>query len=724
MATTIGLLHQVAENSLVTGRYCKRFYPKDCWVGTGAEISENATTGQLLLYREPITDTIMLAPLYNVDADTTDAACTQTGGTWAEVQNLWGTTCKYLEQTDSTASTTTVKPTTAYSAGQAFWIDLFLRENSSADYTVQIDWGLIWRMTIRRDGACVLLHKGTPEAGEGDYKVVSKGTLTEGAGSLFGQRYTLSFWPLKRKVMLVKCGLSDHGKETRTMLLDEDAPALMGSGTDPWTITYEDSPKVTVSGGSYVVGFRKMTYESLGQWLSPVANMHELRAAEGGPGYTAVITPTVDWVNWGGAASVTMCDADGVALADAADKTTYRLKLVMTPGTGNNWSPHFFWAQVDVGEDVALNGALQAQEGSYVQKLSETLSLEDGSHNVTVEFRPLELTDPGGLGSYALKDCINAYCTLSIGGTARTTFYTADPDWRVFEKHGQLVWPNCQSRLQRLKHYMISDATAYDGMEHNLAVTSLLELTGLVVGDDFYCAADALPETSFLPIAPEDEDALFRYANGTTVYDAIKHICDKFSGWHLHTGSDGKVRYEPLNSTTLQGTFSTTSTGVAENRRIRSWQTRADSSQFYNQIWVVGEADNGDILVGFWQAPTSWEITTGYGGTPGHPDAMVGEQRKLILIDPALNTQAHVDQALSVLQTRHGQPKLLATMTSGFDAALRPGQWIEADNAPESGLAGISMSNWKILSMTTEVTQDDANSTYELEWQGVWSNLA
>lgn len=720
--SSISLLDQVAENAIVNGRYCKRFYMKDVWIEDGADVEKNATTGLPKLHREPVTNTIMLTPSYDATVDTADADCTQTGGTWKEVLLPWGSGT-YLEQTDSSAGETDCKPTTAYPAGQAFWIDLFLRSSTAADYLVTITWGAIWRLKIRRDGSAVMECKATPEGEETDYKPVATGSLTENGADVFGKRHTLSFWPMKRRTMLVKTGVwgSSMGLQT-ALVADMGEDAGYSEGYEPWTITHEDSPKVTVSDGGYIIGFRKMTYEADGYWMSPVTVINEYAEGAGGPGFTDAPTLSADYVLWGGSVTHSVRDKDGVAFGGGADKTVYRDRLDLESDGTHTLSPQVFWTQVEIPENVAENGALESEIGDYVQRITEKLALEDGSHNVTVEFRPLEIDDPGGLGSWDLKDCINAYWKLQLNGAARTAGYTADPEWRVFEGFGQLVWPECQNRLLKAKHTMISDATAYDGMVHTEAVASLLSLCGWVVTEDFLYAID---ETGLrLPNATEDEEPLFRFSNGTTVFDAIRYICEKFSGWNLVVDSDGTINYQPMYDETIQATFSTTSEGVAENRRMRDWQTRADSSQFYNQIWVVGEAPNGDILVEYWQAPVSWTISTGYGGSPGYPDATVGEQRKLIYIDPALNTQAACEQSMLVLKERHGKPKLLASMTSGYDGALRPGMWVEADNPPESGIAGLSMSKWKILSINTEVDQDDAKASYELEWQGVWTGLA
>jgi len=219
---SISLMHQVAENNIVTGRYCKRFYPRECWVGTGADISSDAN-GALELYREPVTDTIMLAPSYDIDVDTTKAATTRNGvadSVWQEVYDGigGGTTCLYLHQPDATAGQTDVAPSTAYDAGQAFYIDLWLNSSTAEDYSVTIDFGGIWRVKIGRSGATTLLCKGTPEAEEGDYEIVSGGTITENGASVFGKRHTLSFWPLKRKVLLVKMGIAEEGKDAKTFL--------------------------------------------------------------------------------------------------------------------------------------------------------------------------------------------------------------------------------------------------------------------------------------------------------------------------------------------------------------------------------------------------------------------------------------------------------------------------------------------------------------------------
>jgi hypothetical protein len=716
----ITLYDTSAETFLVAGGYYRRFYPGLVWVEQGATISVDNTTKELELYKEPVTEAVMLAPKWDQDQDTTEANTNTVGGTWKEVYGLDGTGCQWLHQTDATASQTSVEVGTAYATNQNWFLDLYLYEHSATDYKVQVDWGGMWRLEIWRDGKATLSCKDGPDGVEADYKVLSRGTVITDGGSVFGRWLTISFWAMKSRQCLVKFGWGGTRNATGKELLTNRFATETEGGYQ--AIFYEAAPVVTVSDGAYVAGFRPFKYAATGSYLSLETVMHELDPATGGPGYTGALTADLITGSYSLRDDDCAIEADvvkpnGDAFGAGDDLTHYAVFVQLAANAAATQSPQWYFCKVQTTPETDTTASIPADVGNYVTKLTETLSLEDGQHDCTFEFQAQALVDPDTIGSIGRRHILNAYWQLWLDGTGRTAGYSADQDYTVDEQHGTLIWPTCQNRLGRLKKFMLSDAYAYDGLAHEEAVELILQAVGFVAAD-YVCEVD---ETArYLPTAADDGEPLYRFANGTTAFEAIKHICDTFSGWHLCVNADFQFHYGPADSETIQATFVTTPSTTKDNltRQVLSWSTRVDTSQFYNQIWVVGEAENGDIFVRLWQRPVSWQIIA--PGMPPTPNAQIGEQRKLIYIDPALNTATHCDNALAVLVAEHGQPRLTANMRSWFDNSLRPGIWVEVYDLPD--FTG-GRPPWQVRSIATEITPDAAWATYELLYKGAWGGL-
>jgi len=697
--TSFGLTIDSIEPYIVRPGWAQRFYPKDAWLHADSVVSKDATTGEEQVWREPVTGCMMLAPRYDDTQDTTVAATTQSGGEWKDATGLWGQTCTFAHQTDSSESASSITGV-SYEANQCLWLDLYFYEHTASDWLCQVSWGNGWRLDIQRTGEAQLFctYMGTTE-------LRARGRMTTGSQTIFGQHIRIGLFALKRSLVLVTSSLlpPEAGLAIEHRSPTAQAP-ISGDWTDPSEIWGSGACTVAGSDGAYIVGIRSVTYHEEGTWESPVARMYPLMETENGEGYTDSPTLGQDWVNPSGCSVLhTIVDENGDAFGAGVDVTKFRDKIAFT-GTGGR-TPHVFWTEVRSAVATADQGASEIDAGTWVQSVEETLSLDDHGHEVTVHFKP-DVGELEGQHRWAM----NLYCKMTTNGAPRSCFYARVPKWRQFERTDQLEWLNGPNRLAKLRRPMISDARVYDGIEHTTVVQELLETAG-VVAADYSIDVDQLGRT--LPEAVEDEAPLYRFANGTTVWEAIDHICKTFSGWHLWVDRSGVFHYGACDDDTSKATFLKGGSGSdnsflqATNRVVMSYDTEVDDSQFYNQIWVVGEDEDGNVIVGFWQSDTWAQAANNYPA--GQPDCTVGERRVLIYIDPALNTPTVVEATLDILKTNHGTPRYLATIRSGYDDDLLPGDYVTLDAML-----------WQIQTITTEITADGAFATYTLLYKGEW----
>lgn len=704
--TALGLTIDKSEPYIKRPGWAHRFYPREAWRHPDGIVSTDGTTGEEQIWREPLTGTMMLAPRYDDTQDLTIAGTTQTGGTWQEATGLWGQTCTYLHQTDATATNTSVETGSSYEQNQCLWVDLWLYEHSASDWKATIEWGDGWSLEVQRTGEAQLycVYQSVKE-------LRARGRMTTGADTVFGKHLRVGLFALKRSIVMVSSSLLpvEAGEGMAIVHRSPTAVApVSGDPTDPSTIWPSDTCKVTVSDGAYVVGIRYVTYHTSGSWMSPTTRMYPLMAANAGQGFTGTPTLEDDWVTPSGCAVVhSLRDEDGAVFGAGADITVFRDRIAFS-GNGTR-TPHVFWSEVRTPIETDDQVTTDTDASAWVQSITEQLSLDDHGHNVSVRFKP-HVAELDSQHRFAL----NLYCVLTVNGQPRATFYAPRPRWREFERAGQLEWPDCENRLRKLKHVMISDARVYDGLEHTQVVQELLETAG-VTSSAYAITVDPLGRT--LPVAVEDEAPLYRFSNGTTVLEAIDHICKTFSGWHLYVDRSGTFIYDPCDDTTPKATFIEGGSGAnssffqALNRREMEWLTEVDESQCYNEIWVVGEDADENQLIGFWQQDT-WTLSANY--PTDEPDQSLGERRVLIYVDPALNTQDAVEKTLEILKSLHGVPRYRATMRSGLDLTLLPGDYVTVES--------LQAGDWQIQGITTEITPDGAFADYTLEYKGTWRN--
>jgi hypothetical protein len=694
---TIEVLMDVEEHYVSTPAFTYRFDPRYLFSRRDTVLSLDATTGQADLWLEPISGVLMLRPVYDGTRDTNNDNATTSGGTWAEVDNLWGTACTWMHQTDATATDTYIESTSAFEANTNLYVDLFLHEDDATDYTVTITWGGLWKLDIYRDGQATLWARETTES---EYEKYASGRVARKGESLFEKRMTLAIIGTRAKtVAVVSDAISNDPEDTE--LYTRAAPSTAGaSAADPYTIFEEAKCRVTVSDGAYIAGIRPFVYPATGSMLSPIVYMAE--HSYGSNTYTGDPTLTQKaFIPTDASVTHSIRDADGNEFGEGADKSSFRDKVELAAsGTGNTRTPQVCWTQVRVPPATTASGLTSEDVSDKVQRVLETLGI-DGSHTVSLDFKPGE--------DYWKAGYPNMYCSLSVDETPRTTFYASDPEYVEFEGTYQVKWNNCENRLLKLKHFMLSDAYVFDGMLHTDAVQLLLNIAG-VPDADMTITADPLGRV--LPEPEEGEEALFRFSNGTTAFDAIKYICDVFSGWTIHIDGSGKFVYEDLRgskeaSAVLYKAISAEQPDI--DVQSMGHNTKLDSSQYYNQIWVVGEDEEGNVLFSYWEDPAGWVLTERLTQVYEY----VGERRKLVYIDPALTTQAAVEATRDVLIDVHGYPSLMLSVKSWYNPALRPGQWVLA-----CPFNLFTPEYFRIESIQTEITMDSGFATYELKWMG------
>ena len=410
----------------------------------------------------------------------------------------------------------------------------------------------------------------------------------------------------------------------------------------------------------------------------------------------------------------TIVDAAGAQLTAGMDIVKYRHKVVLT-GDGTV-TPHVYWVALEVPATTVTHTGEDNDWSDYVQSVNETLSLEDHFHALSVKMVP------GGRSAaqtYApLRYLPNLAGTMTIDGFARSFFYLYDPEYDEFEGTWRLSWLNCENRLRRLKHALISDRYVYDGMKHTDAVTHLFQVAGIAEAD-FTIGQDYTEAR--LPTAQDDEDPLFVFSNGTPAFDAITYICKVFSGWSLFVDGDGLFQYSDkwtVEQSSAFKFFPSRSPAWAEgapetDRLIMEWAQEVDTTQYYNQIWVVGEDSQNNPLYAFWEDKDSWDAAK--KPTLAQLTELKtwrGNREPLVYIDPALQTQYQVEWVGEILRKRHGYPQMRASMRALYDANVLPGHLINYTAGNEPG-AWVD-TYWRIESIETEIAGDASFAWYEL----------
>ncbi len=693
---TIGLTINEPEDYISGPAVTFRFKPRDLWAARTSVFSKDATTGQADLWLEPISGVLMLRPVYDGTRDTNNDNATTSGGTWAEVDNLWGTACTWMHQTDATATDTYIESTSAFEANTNLYVDLFLHEDDATDYKVAIEWGGLYKLEIYRDGQAALFVRETAESEWTDHQ---RGRVAPAESGIFEQRLRLAFVCANQRTVAIAS--EQMGADaTFTGLSTQGAPATEGVGaTDPATIFEEAKCRITVSDGAYVAGIRPFLYPASGSVLSPLTTMQEY--GYGDATYTG--TPTLSegkYLPTDTAVAHSIRDADGDEFGESDDKSVFKDRVELTAGGSNTRTPWVAWSQVEVETVTTSNGATATDISAYVSAIHESLALDGYSHNVSVDLVPEANLD--------FLPVPAVYSKLTVDGTPRTAFYLGEPEYTEWETWAKIRYTNCENRLLKLKHFLMSDAYVFDGMLHTAAVAKILQIAGVPAGQ-MTIAEDPLERR--LPMPEEGEEPLFRWQNGTTAFEAVQYICDVFSGWGLYIDGDGKFVYSDIRAAQEPAAKFEKHVEDDDNRRVMSFQTKMDASQCYNQIWVVGEDVEGNVLVAYWENPGGWQTAdVDFGGTTGK---YLAERRKLLYIDPALTTQTACNDALTILIAEHQRPVLRASIRSWYDPSLRPGQWVELQM---KGIFAGSFYNWRIDQIDTEITQDGATADYQLTY--------
>jgi len=689
---------------LKQAQYAERVRFRDVIRNRQTIISDNATSGEPDCVVDPITGILTLRPIWDTDADTDDTGTTS-GGTWRETENLFGSSCVFMHQCDANAAETSYTTPAAFEVNRSLFIDLWLHETNSEAYKVQIDWGGIWRLTFWRDGRAELSAKPAETTG---YAVYATGRIAASNQQVTEQHLRIGLRCIGRKTVLV---WSNCINDERDVMHTRQAPSdLAFEAYAPYTIFHEGTCKVTVSAGAYSVGIRGFKYPETGSLSGPPIVMREL-AREG---YTADPDLAEDkLLPTGTTITHAVVDEDGDAFAEGADRSTYRDKLTLTAGgTGNIRTPEVIWASIRIEPVAEASGTAEGEISDYVARISETLALEDSLHTVTLELKP------GALDTY--RTISNLQGRLVVANAERCTFYARDPEYSIVDGHGQVKFLACENRLAKLKQAIISDKMVYDGMLHTDVVRDLLHCAGV---PDAEILIDEDPLGLRLPQPAEADAPLWCWADGTTVFEAIKHICGMFSGWSLFMQtitddswtfcySDKRYKGQTLADLALTNQFIAARADdldAGHSRQLYAFTQKIDTSQYYNEIWVVGENEAGDIIVSFWEDANGWTNPPAIGAT--EITQYVGERRKLIVIDPGFNTQAAVEDVLDLLVDAHGTPKRTVSFKSGYDPLMRPGDVVYV---PEPSAA-----YWRVESITTDITPDAAFADYEVSYLGV-----
>jgi hypothetical protein len=369
-------------------------------------------------------------------------------------------------------------------------------------------------------------------------------------------------------------------------------------------------------------------------------------------------------------------------------------KYSITLSTADNRRTPYYWAtKVDfVPTHRTITGALIPVD-TFIREIQERRSLDQPLGSLSF----VASNKSGVFESY--KGRANLPVRLEIGASARFTGATNLPT----SEEGSAEWVTleCYDGWRRLQNALLSNAETYDGMAHSEVVRGICQRAGLP-DSRLEIAFDAYP----LPTSQDDEP-LYRPANGQSAASFLEHIRDSFSGWRMGFSEEGKFFYRPASSDLTPAAFFHHTTAAAKahggppagHYPLFNLSQRVDQSQHKNEIWVVGQAQTTEepLAAAFIDYSSLYDPTYAY---------YVGERRLLIWLDPSLNTQDAVNWVCRTLAEKYARFRVYQTFEAQFDAALKPESVIQVDDQPA-----------RIVSMDTRFSTKEQRTRYEAELQ-------
>ncbi len=643
---SLDITYNLTENLLQEPAIRRRFYAKELWGQAGFTVSLS-TKDVPQLWFEPVTQAVMLRPWYDPTVNTLSSALQLSTGTWSNVGGMYGTSGSWVLQADTGSNSRYAYLLENWNPNQAWYFDAYFHEVTDPDWYFQLDFGADWRIRQHREGPGELWHSR-----EGSWSLVQTGDILAPGDAIFGRHIRLMVLPLKRRNLLVYSNQYRTQEGGAGLCYTHADPRVVGSGSlAEWYITEAGTVGLTVTAttggcGSFYHAFRRMKFETDGYYFSGVEDL--------GRSLTRSLGTTSDLEVRAGCGVITyVTDPYGGFFATDADRRLFRMKAALSApnnASGHSYTtPVIYWTEAWAAP--VTTAMLMTTRTLNATQVEFENSITDLNGRVTIQVPANENTD--------VHRWVNRLVSASLGGSALFMAYVNPAD--QVESYNQITLSG-YGRLKRLEHSLMSEKRSYSGMVHTAAVQQIMEDDGLVEGEDFVIDVDADGLT--LPEQEGDEDDPMRPATGTTRREFIQQLCRSFTGWYLTEDNDGRLHYKNLSSASVGTWYDQHDAAPDDAHRVFEFSDEATDDGLYNEVWVVGESSDERPIVGCWLNNAS--------RTDEDDESFVGHQRILIYVDPALNTDIMVEQALDIITADVGIPNVRANLKTYYTPGTSP----------------------------------------------------
>lgn len=641
--------------------------------------------------REPVSGTVLLEPDWEPQDCRLSHFATSGGGIYSEarVAALVGHLALVQgEVAQPTIGVRRLDSLTRYGRDQCFALHLYLYAAPSGlreEPWVRFHFGGRYAVELGSNGMGSLLRSQSRRWTDGreprlepiepmDYWPVARGRLLPDGLALTGGWRTLTVLSLGHGTLVVK-GAEDLGLVYR----EED---VLEEGHDPETgsytaahATFAAPVRVDLNCGAFALNLSVPHFATRGLLTSPVFHL----------GYTATQAPTARVCcgpGEGVSAAVALLPGSGGSLALPTDHFAYQVTL-----TGPADRPTVLHdVQVDFPQSREDHEAALTDLSGYLLELRESRSLDDGCARLTavLDDSARELT---GLFGRSNLDAV-----VACDGARRFTGSTSTA--ALLEGKGRRLALGCEDRGKRLRHALLTDDVAFDGLAHTEAVRRLLRAAGLR-DEEMAIAEDDTP----LPARVGGDDPRFQPRNGETVAAFLEYLRESFSGWRAGFDREGVFHYEPpSDALSPVAAFATTSGDEPGILPMLDLARTTDESGFANEVHVLGRTASGEVLSACF---LDW-ASQNEPGTPRY----IGERRLMVWIDTALATQAAVNWVCRTLAEEAMHLRRFTSFSAPFVAEVYPGDRVLVGEEPHT-VRGMETTHLPRSSRTRYVCEPD-----------------
>ena len=607
---------------------------KDVWDDLGTVIG---------MEKEPVTGAIIREAEYDyIDTNHTDWTAQGTGddrGSWMTIYGGWGESCNWMYQADAGIPdggtydwpSGTLVSDDSYPARRGMyhclhwwrWPTGIGTAEDVSNYTTEIAWGT---------------HAGDTEPYRLALKIDDKGELSlydREDGTIYGTAQ-MSAQPFDRQLWIRVLPT----RENEYVIATSDGEGFV---TNPRLPSLDGSPIEIRYNGSLLYSLKPITFGTSGT----------LESQEYDPGFA----------HDGGTFAVDTLEGTGgtTTIEDIADGTAIQYQIVATGGTDE--TQLVFSAQCD----IEATGTLGTGGSNTYYPRSMSITRQEGQPS-DGDIRLYEI----GAGT-ALWGETDVPVQIRRDGTVIATGLASTPE-KSSELETEMVI-HYEDLWKRLDDALLMDGEAYDGQDHGVAIGKLLARAGMANSASGTFVYVFSSDGQTLPEKDEDEGYMFQPELGQTVGDMVRHICDKFSGWHFGFNRQGTAEYVPPDSI---GTCETlVATTALENQANGTYAAQGElreewnDDDFLNDIWVVGwDEVNGTGLHVHWRDHESLDDSSSEKYSRGR-------LKPLIYVDGGLNEERELNIVLRRLQAEYNRIRHILTWRQDIDPELDIGGTVD-----------------------------------------------